>query len=364
MSNTTTAYLVRVHPHSSRSVHPLSGEVSIGRSPPCEILIVNDLVSRRHAVVEETAAGWLIRDLNSSNGLFVNGIRVEEQLLAPGDLIRIGTSLLRFCCPLEPVDLETPREGELLVGRRLASLREQLRELATSPAPVLLVGPAGSGKSMAAAYLHQAAETAVSRPLVRVDCAAVTPKQLKALAAAAAGGTLFLRWAGALSARCQRALARELSGIQRLVLSTCEPLPPLLPALGARLTGLVTLRVPALEEHAEDIPELVDRFAQNCGLRRRVRAEELEQLCRRSWPENVRQLEQTVVQLDRRDEVSSSMLAVRSSADLQTELARALRLHRGDVDAAAETLGISRSQLYRRAERLGVRVAEFRWHDR
>ncbi|MCA9753121.1 MAG: FHA domain-containing protein, partial [Gemmatimonadetes bacterium] len=47
-------------------------------------------VSREHAVVVRGDDGWLVRDLGSSNGTFVNGRKVEERRLRSGDLIRFG----------------------------------------------------------------------------------------------------------------------------------------------------------------------------------------------------------------------------------------------------------------------------------
>jgi pSer/pThr/pTyr-binding forkhead associated (FHA) protein len=71
------------------------GEVLIGREPACQIQLDGDLVSRRHArlVVEEE--GIRFEDLGSSNGSFVNELRVDEPLqLREGDRIRIGLTLL------------------------------------------------------------------------------------------------------------------------------------------------------------------------------------------------------------------------------------------------------------------------------
>jgi pSer/pThr/pTyr-binding forkhead associated (FHA) protein len=53
-------------------------------------------VSRHHAVVVETEEGIAIEDLNSTNGVFVNGERVKRQLLKDGDAIGIGEASLRF----------------------------------------------------------------------------------------------------------------------------------------------------------------------------------------------------------------------------------------------------------------------------
>ncbi len=72
-------------------------ETGIGRDPSQEIALHGDsTASRRHARVVYSPNGWFIRDEGSSNGTFVNGIRVQEQPLAPGDTIRIGQTQFRF----------------------------------------------------------------------------------------------------------------------------------------------------------------------------------------------------------------------------------------------------------------------------
>ena len=45
-----------------------------------------------HAQITETEGGWLLRDLSSENGTYVNGQRVTERLLADGDRVQFGTS--------------------------------------------------------------------------------------------------------------------------------------------------------------------------------------------------------------------------------------------------------------------------------
>ncbi|MEM1107788.1 MAG: ATP-binding protein [Planctomycetota bacterium] len=68
----------------------------IGRSS--EALPLKDqTISRRHAELTPDGGRWILRDLGSSNGTFVNGVRVTEaRMLQPGDQIRAGTSLLIF----------------------------------------------------------------------------------------------------------------------------------------------------------------------------------------------------------------------------------------------------------------------------
>ena len=60
----------------TRSI-PLVGRTVIGRSSANEVALPNDLlVSRTHAVIEQYAAGWVVRDLGAANGTFVNGVQV------------------------------------------------------------------------------------------------------------------------------------------------------------------------------------------------------------------------------------------------------------------------------------------------
>jgi pSer/pThr/pTyr-binding forkhead associated (FHA) protein len=69
---------------------PVSGELTLGREN-ADVLLEDDLVSRRHALVRHTGAGLEIVDLGSSNGTFVNGARIQApQALHDGDAIRLG----------------------------------------------------------------------------------------------------------------------------------------------------------------------------------------------------------------------------------------------------------------------------------
>lgn len=81
----------------------------IGRDPSCAITINDPGASGHHAQLDRVSGGdFLLRDLNSTNGLFVNGIQAKEHLLAEGDTIRIGSSSLMYSdagpkAPAEPV---------------------------------------------------------------------------------------------------------------------------------------------------------------------------------------------------------------------------------------------------------------------
>jgi hypothetical protein len=75
----------------------LAGErMTIGRSRDCDIIIDDPNVSRRHAEVRKTIEGWMIVDLGSTNGVKLNGRRVREEVLSPGDEITLGLISLSY----------------------------------------------------------------------------------------------------------------------------------------------------------------------------------------------------------------------------------------------------------------------------
>lgn len=76
---------------------PLSGKVVVGRMPPAQVVVEDDSISRRHAEVEVTAEGVVLRDLGSANGTLLNGVAVTgEILLQPGDVLQVGVVELAF----------------------------------------------------------------------------------------------------------------------------------------------------------------------------------------------------------------------------------------------------------------------------
>ena len=68
----------------------------IGRSQRSDFVLDDPNVSRRHCEIQQQADGWHLVDLESTNGVSVNGRRVRSARLSPGDEITIGTSALRF----------------------------------------------------------------------------------------------------------------------------------------------------------------------------------------------------------------------------------------------------------------------------
>ena len=82
-------------------VHVLGRRTTVGRIPANDVCIDTDAISRHHAVIFLTDTGTVVEDLNSTNGVFVNGVRVTREDLREGDLLTIGKTCFRYV--LKPV---------------------------------------------------------------------------------------------------------------------------------------------------------------------------------------------------------------------------------------------------------------------
>jgi hypothetical protein len=80
-----------------RLVLPPQGSIVIGRSHDCRCVVADPTVSRRHARLTHTARGWALRDLLSSNGTYVNGVRIADTAsVQPGDDVWFGSARFRL----------------------------------------------------------------------------------------------------------------------------------------------------------------------------------------------------------------------------------------------------------------------------
>ena len=71
--------------------------LTVGRSPSCDCVLPEDCVSRRHAELRRDGERWFLRDLGSSNGTRVNGVRVIEDMeVRPGDRLSLGGAAYRL----------------------------------------------------------------------------------------------------------------------------------------------------------------------------------------------------------------------------------------------------------------------------
>ena len=70
--------------------------VTLGRTPANTVQLNDSLASRKHCLIKQETDVYLLRDLKSGNGTSVNGQRIKDHWLEDGDLIKIGTTVLKF----------------------------------------------------------------------------------------------------------------------------------------------------------------------------------------------------------------------------------------------------------------------------
>lgn len=79
--------------HSFRLIEQI---MIIGRKDDSDIVLNDSNVSRKHAKIEVILGQYFIKDLDSTNGVMVNGVKIQNKQLEPGDRIKLGTTLLEF----------------------------------------------------------------------------------------------------------------------------------------------------------------------------------------------------------------------------------------------------------------------------
>lgn len=123
----STKPMLFLPPHAPLPLDAKSGVV-VGRSRSCDLRLPDSDASRRHAEIIAVTGGFVVRDLGSTNGTFVNDQQIEERQLKPGDRIQIGSATLTFCevggvesaCTEadeeKTVMMERPTEGDTFQG--------------------------------------------------------------------------------------------------------------------------------------------------------------------------------------------------------------------------------------------------------
>src|SRR5215467_5250487 len=84
---------------------PLEG-VFLGRGADCAVRTDDAMVSRKNCKISFSGGRWMVEDLGSSNGTFVNEVRIQKQALNHADVVRCGTLQVRF---VETADAQKPR---------------------------------------------------------------------------------------------------------------------------------------------------------------------------------------------------------------------------------------------------------------
>jgi transcriptional regulator of acetoin/glycerol metabolism len=315
------------------------GTVTIGRDPPSGgFALPVEAVSRLHARFSTHNGTWVVSDLLSRNGTFVNGKRVERGALAHGDRVRIGDAVFKFVSDRADAYLPYRLDGvvgppvrptpqrELLGGLQMDELLAEVERVAASPLHVLVHGETGTGKELVARAVHRASGRAGR--LCAVNCAAIPTALLESelfgfkrgaftganqdkqgLVRAAHGGTLLLDEIGDMPIEAQAKLLRVIETREvvplgatagekvdiRLVCATHRDLPALVEKgafrgdLYARLCGYAVY-LPPLRDRKEDIYQLACRFSGQAPLAFAL----MDALLSYDWPYNVRELDTTM----------------------------------------------------------------------
>lgn len=106
-------------------------EVLIGRGPDCHVMVRDPLVSRHHAKITKAYGGYFVEDLESTNGVTVNGRRVRKQMLKYGDRVQIGKHDL--CLTAESADGNS--DTERTVAMAPSDMPSHTSTPASSPTP-------------------------------------------------------------------------------------------------------------------------------------------------------------------------------------------------------------------------------------
>lgn len=128
---------------------PNSKEIVVGRSSELDMVLVEDMVSRRHAKITVTGDQIFIQDLGSTNGTFVNGEKIKRARLQEGDRILIGTSIIKLVANDAGAAADNSKANleDVAAGRRTSQVRTMSGSIAEIPLPDLMQLFSASKKS-------------------------------------------------------------------------------------------------------------------------------------------------------------------------------------------------------------------------
>jgi transcriptional regulator with GAF, ATPase, and Fis domain len=413
-----------------------SATVRIGAGAGNDVVLDRPTVSSVHAELVVGPGGFRLRDLGSTNGTTVNGIRVIEAIVGDGARLVVGGDVeLELRVGKEkvsqPLSAETELHGAVGASPAMRAVFSRIERVGKTDATVLIHGETGTGKEVTAWAIYEASKRK-DKPFVVVDCAAIARTLIEselfghekgAFTGAdkrrigaferAHGGTLFLDELGELELELQPKLLRALERREIQRLGGDKPIPVDVRIIAATNRDLrsmvarrefredlyyrlavVTLELPPLRERKEDIPVLVDHFLKGLGLGRDALPDgAMDRFLEHGWPGNARELknavERAVVLGEAKPLAPTSSPPTASSpssptssstpspgesgtftvnpdtpykdqkaaviADFEERYVRTLmKLHHGNVSAAARVAGIDRMSLHKIIERYGL----------
>jgi transcriptional regulator with GAF, ATPase, and Fis domain len=309
---------------------------TIGSGSHNDLVLEDTTISKRHCEIAVDADGYQIRDLESTNGTSVQGVKVSSAYLTPGAEVQLGKTRLVFC-PLQgsnDIPLSRNESFGAMFGRSMAMRRVfYLAETyAPTEATVTITGETGTGKEILAEEIHRHSPRR-DKPFIVIDCAAMAKELIEselfghvkgAFTGANAdregafeladGGTVFLDEIGDLSPDLQPKLLRVLEkreirrvGDNRIRKIDVRILCATNRAIAMEVNegrfredlyyrlSVVQIELPPLRRRREDVPLLLRKFLSDLHGPQAVEAvadfdRTMEVLKRHDWPGNVREL--------------------------------------------------------------------------
>src|SRR3954447_6497013 len=318
--------------------------ITIGAMEDNDLVVSDDTVSRYHCRIVQEDTAYLLVDLGSTNGTFINRVRIKEGYLKPGCTIGLGTTEVKFHAAEEKVEIVPSRKEKLglMVGRHLKmrELYAVLEKIAPTSTTVVIEGETGTGKEVVAQTIHQLSPRAPG-PIMVFDCGAVPDNLIESklfghekgsftgaimtrqgLFEMAHGGTLFLdelgelpidlqpKWLRALEQREIRRVGsnKPIKVDVRIIAATNRNLEDEVRAgrfrqdLFYRLS-VVRVFLPPLRDRVDDIGLLIKHFLADAPYNKKpdgspkvtgVSRASMDLLTAYKWPGNVRELVNTV----------------------------------------------------------------------
>lgn len=314
--------------------------ITIGAMDDNDLVLGDDTVSRYHCRIYQEDNAYVVQDLASTNGTFVNKVRVKEAYLKPGCTLTLGKTHLKFSTFDETVRIQ-PSESESfgdIIGTnvKMRELFGILEKIAPTSTTVVIEGETGTGKEVVAQTIHKKS-TRRNKPFIVFDCSAVPDNLIESelfghekgsftgaimarqgLFEMANGGTIFLDELGELSLELQPKLLRVLETREVRRVGGTRPMKidvRVIAATNRRLEeevragrfredlyyrlSVVRLFLPPLRERREDIPHLVRHFLRRGPFNRdendelrvdTISRDALDALMAYDWPGNIREL--------------------------------------------------------------------------
>jgi transcriptional regulator with GAF, ATPase, and Fis domain len=314
--------------------------VTLGAMEDNDMCVNEETVSRYHCKVVQDQDGYILVDNHSTNGTFINRVRIREAYLKSGCTVQLGKVEVKFYFADEKVPVVPSQKERLgtLIGRnvKMREIYGIIEKIAPAGTTVVIEGETGTGKEVVAQTIHQLSGRA-GGPLMVFDCGAVPENLIESelfghekgsftgaimtrqgLFEMAHGGTLFLDELGELNMDLQPKLLRALEQREIKRVGSGKPIKVDVRVIAATNRNLeeevragrfrqdlfyrlsvVRILLPPLRERPEDVPLLVDHFLKNHSFNKNadgsakvtgVEREALDLLAGYRWPGNVREL--------------------------------------------------------------------------